>query len=118
MLVVAGILEELVDEAEPSVAEAFLKVPEEADVLDLPATPDACLRWLLYYQASIHSYNSERMIKAACQARLSEREMAGGAVQESENTDIGEEILWKLVSPENGSLCAWVAGESVAMVVI
>lgn len=36
---VAGILEELAGEAEPPVVEAFLEVPGEADILDLPAIP-------------------------------------------------------------------------------
>lgn len=34
-----GILEELAGETEPPVVEAFLEVPGEADILDLPAIP-------------------------------------------------------------------------------
>lgn len=74
---VAGILEELAGEAEPPVVEAFLEVPGEADILDLPAIPAARLHWLPRHQAGIHSRNGERMIEAARQARLPEREVAG-----------------------------------------
>lgn len=91
---VAGILEELAGETEPPVVEAFLEVPGEADILDLPAIP------------------------AARQARLPEREVAGGAAQELEDIDIDEEILWELASPESGSFYAWVAGESAAVMAI
>ncbi|MCL8040861.1 siderophore-interacting protein, partial [Pseudomonas aeruginosa] len=62
---VAGILEELAGEAEPPVVEAFLEVPGEADILDLPAIPGARLHWLPRHQAGIHSRNGERMIEAA-----------------------------------------------------
>ncbi|MCS8506848.1 siderophore-interacting protein [Pseudomonas aeruginosa] len=112
---VAGILEELAGEAEPPVVEAFLEVPGEADILDLPAIPGARLHWLPRHQAGIHSRNGERMIEAARQARLPEREVAGGAAQELEDIDIDEEILWELASPESGSFYAWVAGESAAV---
>ncbi|HEJ9797354.1 TPA: siderophore-interacting protein [Pseudomonas aeruginosa] len=115
---VAGILEELAGEAEPPVVEAFLEVPGEADILDLPAIPGARLHWLPRHQAGIHSRNGERMIEAACQARLPEREVAGGAAQELEDIDIDEEILWELASPESGSFYAWVAGESAAVMAI
>ncbi|HCF4202736.1 TPA: siderophore-interacting protein [Pseudomonas aeruginosa] len=115
---VAGILEELAGEAEPPVVEAFLEVPGEADILDLPATPGARLHWLPRHQAGIHSRNGERMIEAARQARLPEREVAGGAAQELEDIDIDEEILWELASPESGSFYAWVAGESAAVMAI
>ncbi|MBV6141588.1 siderophore-interacting protein [Pseudomonas aeruginosa] len=115
---VAGILEELAGEAEPPVVEAFLEVPGEADILDLPAIPGARLHWLPRHQAGIHSRNVERMIEAARQARLPEREVAGGAAQELEDIDIDEEILWELASPESGSFYAWVAGESAAVMAI
>ncbi|MEF2117174.1 siderophore-interacting protein [Pseudomonas aeruginosa] len=115
---VAGILEELAGEAEPPVVEAFLEVPGEADILDLPAIPGARLHWLPRHQAGIHSRNGERMIEAARQARLPEREVAGGAAQELEDIDIDEEILWELTSPESGSFYAWVAGESAAVMAI
>lgn len=115
---VAGILEELAGEAEPPVVEAFLEVPGEADILDLPAIPAARLHWLPRHQAGIHSRNGERMIEAARQARLPEREVAGGAAQELEDIDIDEEILWELASPESGSFYAWVAGESAAVMAI
>ncbi|EOZ4806000.1 siderophore-interacting protein [Pseudomonas aeruginosa] len=115
---VAGILEELAGEAEPPVVEAFLEVPGEADILDLPAIPGARLHWLPRHQAGIHSCNGERMIEAARQARLPEREVAGGAAQELEDIDIDEEILWELASPESGSFYAWVAGESAAVMAI
>lgn len=115
---VAGILEELAGEAEPPVVEAFLEVPGEADLLDLPAIPGARLHWLPRHQAGIHSRNGERMIEAARQARLPEREVAGGAAQELEDIDIDEEILWELASPESGSFYAWVAGESAAVMAI
>ncbi|MFG3927884.1 siderophore-interacting protein [Pseudomonas aeruginosa] len=115
---VAGILEELAGEAEPPVVEAFLEVPGEADILDLPAIPGARLHWLPRHQAGIHSRNGERMIEAARQARLPEREVAGGAAQELEDIDIDEEILWELASPESGSFYAWVAGESAALMAI
>ncbi|CKH58785.1 siderophore-interacting protein [Pseudomonas aeruginosa] len=115
---VAGILEELAGEAEPPVVEAFLEVPGEADILDLPAIPGARLHWLPRHQAGIHSRNGERMIEAARQARLPEREVAGGAAQELEDIDIDEEILWELASPESGSFYAWVAGESAAVMAI
>ncbi|HHX6846903.1 TPA: siderophore-interacting protein, partial [Pseudomonas aeruginosa] len=82
---VAGILEELAGETEPPVVEAFLEVPGEADILDLPAIPAARLHWLPRHQAGIHSRNGERMIEAARQARLPEREVAGGAAQELED---------------------------------
>ncbi|MFO6383965.1 SIP domain-containing protein, partial [Pseudomonas aeruginosa] len=80
---------------------AFLEVPGEADILDLPAIPGARLHWLPRHQAGIHSRNGERMIEAARQARLPEREVAGGAAQELEDIDIDEEILWELASPES-----------------
>ncbi|HCH6930221.1 TPA: siderophore-interacting protein [Pseudomonas aeruginosa] len=115
---VAGVLEELAGEAEPPVVEAFLEVPGEADILDLPAIPGARLHWLPRHQAGIHSRNGERMIEAARQARLPEREVAGGAAQELEDIDIDEEILWELASPESGSFYAWVAGESAAVMAI
>ncbi|HHX7001662.1 TPA: siderophore-interacting protein [Pseudomonas aeruginosa] len=115
---VAGILEELAGEAEPPVVEAFLEVPGEADILDLPAIPGARLHWLPRHQAGIHSRNGERMIEAARQARLPEREVAGGAAQELEDIDIDEEILWELASPESGNFYAWVAGESAAVMAI
>ncbi|WP_079864696.1 siderophore-interacting protein [Pseudomonas aeruginosa] len=115
---VAGILEELAGEAEPPVVEAFLEVPGEADILDLPAIPAARLHWLPRHQAGIHSRNGERMVEAARQARLPEREVAGGAPQELEDIDIDEEILWELASPESGSFYAWVAGESAAVMAI
>ncbi|EMO4461869.1 siderophore-interacting protein [Pseudomonas aeruginosa] len=115
---VAGILEELAGEAEPPVVEAFLEVPGEADILDLPAIPAARLHWLPRHQGGIHSRNGERMIEAARQARLPEREVAGGAAQELEDIDIDEEILWELASPESGSFYAWVAGESAAVMAI
>lgn len=115
---VAGILEELAGEAEPPVVEAFLEVSGEADILDLPAIPGARLHWLPRHQAGIHSRNGERMIEAARQARLPEREVAGGAAQELEDIDIDEEILWELASPESGSFYAWVAGESAAVMAI
>lgn len=115
---VAGILEELAGEAEPPVVEAFLEVPGEADILDLPAIPGARLHWLPRHQAGIHSRNGERMIEAARQARLPEREVAGGAAQELEDIDIDEEILWELASPESGSFYAWAAGESAAVMAI
>ncbi|WP_427197529.1 siderophore-interacting protein [Pseudomonas aeruginosa] len=115
---VEGILEELAGEAEPPVVEAFLEVPGEADILDLPAIPGARLHWLPRHQAGIHSRNGERMIEAARQARLPEREVAGGAAQELEDIDIDEEILWELASPESGSFYAWVAGESAAVMAI
>lgn len=115
---VAGILEELAGEAEPPVVEAFLEVPGEADILDLPAIPGARLHWLPRHQGGIHSRNGERMIEAARQARLPEREVAGGAAQELEDIDIDEEILWELASPESGSFYAWVAGESAAVMAI
>ncbi|MBG7404507.1 siderophore-interacting protein [Pseudomonas aeruginosa] len=115
---VAGILEELAGDAEPPVVEAFLEVPGEADILDLPAIPGARLHWLPRHQAGIHSRNGERMIEAARQARLPEREVAGGAAQELEDIDIDEEILWELASPESGSFYAWVAGESAAVMAI
>ncbi|MBH9369480.1 siderophore-interacting protein [Pseudomonas aeruginosa] len=115
---VAGILEELAGEAEPPVVEAFLEVPGEADILDLPAIPGARLHWLPRHQAGIHSRNGERMIEAARQARLPEREVAGGAAQELEDIDIDEEILWELASPESGSFYAWGAGESAAVMAI
>lgn len=115
---VAGILEELAGEAEPPVVEAFLEVPGEADILDLPAIPGARLHWLPRHQAGIHSRNGERMIEAARQARLPEREVAGGAAQELEDIDIDEEILWELASPESGCFYAWVAGESAAVMAI
>lgn len=115
---VAGILEELAGEAEPPVVEAFLEVPGEADILDLPAIPGARLHWLPRHQAGIHSRNGERMIEAARQARLPEREVAGGAAQELEDIDIDEKILWELASPESGSFYAWVAGESAAVMAI
>ncbi|HEK2792970.1 TPA: siderophore-interacting protein [Pseudomonas aeruginosa] len=115
---VAGILEELAGEAEPPVVEAFLEVPGEADILDLPAIPGARLHWLPRHQAGIHSRNGERMIEAARQARLPEREVAGGAAQVLEDIDIDEEILWELASPESGSFYAWVAGESAAVMAI
>ncbi|HFS0970587.1 TPA: siderophore-interacting protein [Pseudomonas aeruginosa] len=115
---VAGILEELAGEAEPPVVEAFLEVPGEADILDLPAIPGARLHWLPRHQAGIHSRNGERMIEAARQARLPEREVAGGAAQELEDIDIDEDILWELASPESGSFYAWVAGESAAVMAI
>ncbi|HGW5539645.1 siderophore-interacting protein [Pseudomonas aeruginosa] len=115
---VAGILEELAGEAQPPVVEAFLEVPGEADILDLPAIPGARLHWLPRHQAGIHSRNGERMIEAARQARLPEREVAGGAAQELEDIDIDEEILWELASPESGSFYAWVAGESAAVMAI
>ncbi|MCO1696541.1 siderophore-interacting protein [Pseudomonas aeruginosa] len=115
---VAGILEELAGEAEPPVVEAFLEVPGEADILDLPAIPGARLHWLPRHQAGIHSRNGERMIEAARQVRLPEREVAGGAAQELEDIDIDEEILWELASPESGSFYAWVAGESAAVMAI
>ena len=115
---VAGILEELAGEAEPPVVEAFLEVPGEADILDLPAIPGARLHWLPRHQAGIHSRNGERMIEAARQAQLPEREVAGGAAQELEDIDIDEEILWELASPESGSFYAWVAGESAAVMAI
>ncbi|MBG4554774.1 siderophore-interacting protein [Pseudomonas aeruginosa] len=115
---VAGILEELAGEAEPPVVEAFLEVPGAADILDLPAIPGARLHWLPRHQAGIHSRNGERMIEAARQARLPEREVAGGAAQELEDIDIDEEILWELASPESGSFYAWVAGESAAVMAI
>ncbi|ERV69662.1 siderophore-interacting protein [Pseudomonas aeruginosa] len=115
---VAGILEELAGEAEPPVVEAFLEVPGEADILDLPAIPGARLHWLPRHQAGIHSRNGERMIEAARQARLPEREVAGGAAQELEDIDVDEEILWELASPESGSFYAWVAGESAAVMAI
>ncbi|EOH4913738.1 siderophore-interacting protein [Pseudomonas aeruginosa] len=115
---VAGILEELAGEAEPPVVEAFLEVPGEADILDLPAIPGARLHWLPRHQAGVHSRNGERMIEAARQARLPEREVAGGAAQELEDIDIDEEILWELASPESGSFYAWVAGESAAVMAI
>ncbi|HBP1883675.1 MULTISPECIES: siderophore-interacting protein [Pseudomonas] len=115
---VAGILEELAGEAEPPVVEAFLEVPGEADILDLPAIPGARLHWLPRHQAGIHSRNGERMVEAARQARLPEREVAGGAAQELEDIDIDEEILWELASPESGSFYAWVAGESAAVMAI
>lgn len=115
---VAVILEELAGEAEPPVVEAFLEVPGEADILDLPAIPGARLHWLPRHQAGIHSRNGERMIEAARQARLPEREVAGGAAQELEDIDIDEEILWELASPESGSFYAWVAGESAAVMAI
>ncbi|HCF5458923.1 TPA: siderophore-interacting protein [Pseudomonas aeruginosa] len=91
---VAGIFEELAGETEPPVVEAFLEVPGEADILDLPAIPAARLHW------------------------LPEREVAGGAAQELEDIDIDEEILWELASPESGSFYAWVAGESAAVMAI
>ncbi|MBG5167161.1 siderophore-interacting protein [Pseudomonas aeruginosa] len=115
---VAGILEELAGDAAPPVVEAFLEVPGEADILDLPAIPGARLHWLPRHQAGIHSRNGERMIEAARQARLPEREVAGGAAQELEDIDIDEEILWELASPESGSFYAWVAGESAAVMAI
>ncbi|ELP3489690.1 siderophore-interacting protein [Pseudomonas aeruginosa] len=115
---VAGILEELAGETEPPVVEAFLEVPGEADILDLPAIPAARLHWLPRHQSGIHSRNGERMIEAARQARLPEREVAGGAAQELEDIDIDEEILWELASPESGSFYAWVAGESAAVMAI
>ncbi|MBH9352053.1 siderophore-interacting protein [Pseudomonas aeruginosa] len=115
---VAGILEELAGEAEPPVVEAFLEVPGEADILDLPAIPAARLHWLPRHQAGIHSRNGERMVAAARQARRPAREVAGGAAQELEDIDIDEEILWELASPESGSFYAWVAGESAAVMAI
>ncbi|MBG6466619.1 siderophore-interacting protein [Pseudomonas aeruginosa] len=115
---VAGILEELAGEAEPPVVEAFLEVPGEADILDLPAIPGARLHWLPRHQAGSHSRNGERLIEAARQARLPEREVAGGAAQELEDIDIDEEILWELASPESGSFYAGVAGESAAVMAI
>ncbi|MBH9400122.1 siderophore-interacting protein [Pseudomonas aeruginosa] len=115
---VAGILEALAGEAQPPAIEAFLEVPEEADILDLPAIPGARLHWLPRHQAGIHSRNGERMIEAARLARLPESEMVGSAIQELEDVDVDEEILWELANPESGTFYAWVAGESAAVMAI
>ena len=68
-------------------------------------------------QAGIHSRNGERMIEAARQARLPEREVAGGAAQELEDIDIDEDPLGT-GEPRGGSFYAWVAGESAAVMAI
>ena len=59
---VAGILEELAGETEPPVVEAFLEVPGEADILDLPAIPAARLHWLPRHQAG-HGARKRRLHK-------------------------------------------------------
>lgn len=84
-----------------------------------PAGDSRCAPALAAAPPGRHPFAQRRADdRAARQARLPEREVAGGAAQELEDIDIDEEILWELASPESGSFYAWVAGESAAVMAI
>ncbi|WP_194791013.1 siderophore-interacting protein [Pseudomonas sp. UFMG81] len=109
---IAGILEQLADEAPELPVEAFLEVPLEDDCLPLRHSPATRLHWLPrdllraeHGQGMRHAVQELAWLPAVRKVRQAELE----------EVDIDNQVLWELASDDSGTFHAWIAGESAAV---
>lgn len=106
---IAGILEQLADDAPELAVEAFIEVPFESDCLALRHSPATRLHWLPrdvlrceHGQGMHHAVHELASLPGVQVARPTELE----------DIDIDQRIVWELASDAQGEFYAWVAGES------
>lgn len=109
---VAGILEQIAGWKARPVTQAFIEVPDEADVLDLPAWDCLDLQWLSRENAG-HAYGAQ-MVAAAEAARIPASILAADAT-ELDAVDVDRDILWDRAEQAASSFYGWIAGETAAV---
>ncbi|WP_337187937.1 siderophore-interacting protein [Phenylobacterium sp.] len=110
----AGILEGLAEAPSPPAVQAFVEVPEAADILELPHWPGLDLVWM---PRDAGDAALGGMAAAVQQARLPALAEAGAGTALPE-VDVDAQVLWDRAAPLDGSFYAWVAGEAGAVLAI
>lgn len=111
----AGILEQLAEQADPPQVQAFIEVPLQQDCLALPCSAHITLHWLARDQ--LGSTQGDAMLHAV--THLADLPATPTAANTPlEEVDIDRQILWERASPKAQSFYAWVAGESGAVMKI
>ncbi|AIR90166.1 siderophore-interacting protein [Pseudomonas cremoricolorata] len=106
---IAGILQQLAEQASQARVQAFIEVPLLADCLELARPAHTELHWLAREQ--LRSEHGQAMLEAVReQAWLPTA--AASAAGELDELNIDEDILWEQASGEGGEFHAWIAGES------
>jgi NADPH-dependent ferric siderophore reductase len=109
---VAGILDQIAGWTKKPATQAFIEVPGEADIIDLPAWDGLDLQWLPRVSAD-HAYGA-RMVAAAEMATIP-ASVLGGDATEFEAVDVDREILWDRAENAGSSFYGWIAGETAAV---
>ena len=109
---IAGILEQLAQDAADLPVEAFIEVPLEEDCLSLRHSPATRLHWLPRdLLRCTHGHGMQHAVRELASLPVIR---TSGSV-ELEDVDIDQRILWELASGESGDFYAWVAGESATV---
>lgn len=109
---VAGIVEQIAGWTTRPVTQAFIEVPGEADVLDLPAWDGLDVKWLPRERAD-HAYGAQ-MVAAAEAARIPASVLAADAT-EFTTIDVDRDIIWDRAEQSASSFYGWIAGETAAV---
>ena len=109
---IAGILEQLAQDAADLPVEAFIEVPLEEDCLSLRHSPATRLHWLPRdLLRCAHGHGMQHAVRELASLPV----IRASASVELEDVDIDQRILWELASGESGDFYAWVAGESATV---
>jgi NADPH-dependent ferric siderophore reductase len=112
---IAGILEQLAEQAPEQAVQAFIEVPHESDCLPLRHSPATRLHWLP--RDVLRCDHGQGMLHAVQElARLPGIQV--GKSVELEDVDIDAGLLWELASDAKGEFYAWIAGESATVMEI
>lgn len=106
----AGILEQLVELAEPPQTQVFLEMPTDCDRIPLPDWPGLTVEWLPR-DGGDHPAPGSLLVEAA--GRAVPTGQANGATLEE--VDIDQEILWDRAVGGSNDFYAWIAAEAGAV---
>ncbi|PSL04681.1 NADPH-dependent ferric siderophore reductase [Haloactinopolyspora alba] len=115
---VAGILESLRDSpACPRRVRVLLEVPDDGDVLDLPAPEHAEVTWLCRRRPDgSAAANGALLVDAVLASDFGTGPHAASADASAVDTvDIDLEVLWEVAAGAGSPVYAWVAGEAGAV---
>lgn len=114
---IAGIVEQLAEQEDAPVVQAFVEIPTPQDALPLSCGPLTRLHWLP--RAGTSAGHGDRMLEAACElATLPSSAPRENGRAPLNQVDIDRELPWELANPVDTAFYAWVAGESAAVMAI
>ncbi len=108
----SGILEEIARWKVRPATQAFIEVPSEADVIDLPRWDGLRLTWLPREEGD-HAFGAQ-MIAAAEAAEIPSSARAVEAL-ELEAIDVDHDVLWDRAETVDAGFYGWIAGETAAV---
>ncbi len=108
----AGILEEIAGWKAKPATQAFLEVPSEADVIDLPQWDGLSLTWLPRGKDD-HAYGAQMI--AAAGAAMIPASVLGADAMELEAIDVDHDTLWDRAETIDNAFYGWIAGETAAV---